>query len=387
MGAGAFFSRRRRGSFLDGEPKTKVANLSKRVLVLMTVGSCLAAGVPTSVAAPAAGCLGAPATIVGSAGKDRIVGTKKADVIAGLGGNDTIFGKGGNDTICGGDGNDNLLGELGNDTVSGDAGKDVANFKTSKTPVTADLAAGGATGEGTDSLQGLESITGSNQSDTLRGDGSDNALTGLSGDDTLDGGAGNDVQKSGPGNDRIDGGDGTDSHYGGPGDDRMDGGPGSDAAAFKFSSAPVDANLATGTASGEGADQFVNMDILVGSAYADTLSGSDLGDAFYPLGGDDVVRGMGGQDQVIYAQSPAGVTVDLGAASASGGEGNDRLESIEIAVGSRYNDALTGDGGSNALHGLDGDDVLDGADGTDFLNGGNGNDSCINGEQLNGCDP
>jgi len=74
---------------------------------------------------PGAKCGGAPATVTGTAGKDKLKGTRKRDVIAGLGGNDVIKGLKGNDLICGGAGNDKLIGGPGKDTLRGDAGKDV----------------------------------------------------------------------------------------------------------------------------------------------------------------------------------------------------------------------------------------------------------------------
>jgi uncharacterized protein (DUF1501 family) len=69
-------------------------------------------------------CDGQRATIVGTAGADRLRGTKGRDVIAGLGGNDVIIGGGGADTICGGDGNDTLRGGAGGDRLFGDRGND-----------------------------------------------------------------------------------------------------------------------------------------------------------------------------------------------------------------------------------------------------------------------
>ena len=337
------------------------------------------------MASAAATCLGQKATIVGTSGKDRLVGTKKADVIVGRGGKDTIFGKGGRDLICGDAGNDQLLGEGGNDQVYGGADKDTASFKTASSGVVADLGTGVATGAGTDSLYELENLTGSDHGDRLLGDDSKNSLNGLDGDDFIEGNDGDDVQKSGAGNDQISGGLGTDSHYGGPGDDVMDGGEGVDAVAFKFSDTPVDVSMSTQTATGEGSDEFVNMEIAVGSAYADTLTGGDANDVFYPLGGDDVVKGMGGIDQVIYSQSPAAVTVDLGLGTSSGGEDNDDLKTIEVVVGSAFNDTITGDNSANTIFGIGGDDVLDGSDGTDYIYGGAGTDSCV-GETVEECE-
>jgi Ca2+-binding RTX toxin-like protein len=72
-------------------------------------------------------CNGVPATIVGTAGADRLAGTKKRDVIVGNGGDDQIIGQKGNDLLCGGDGNDTLIGGKGNDQLLGDGGTDTCN--------------------------------------------------------------------------------------------------------------------------------------------------------------------------------------------------------------------------------------------------------------------
>jgi Ca2+-binding RTX toxin-like protein len=78
--------------------------------------------------------------------------------------------------------------------------------------VTVDLAAGTATGEGTDTLTGIENVFGSgNFGDTLTGDTQDNALFGSGGDDSVSGGDGNDDLDGGNGTDALDGGIGTDT--------------------------------------------------------------------------------------------------------------------------------------------------------------------------------
>ncbi len=143
-------------------------------------------------------CLGMRATIVGTAGADVLRGTAGDDVIAGLGGNDVLKGLGGDDDICGGPGNDRLVGGPGsfdrlsggpgNDTLLGGAGSDFllggsgndvlnggdsyddASFEHSPNAVTADMTAGTATGEGSDTLIGVENLTGSPHDDVLVGD-------------------------------------------------------------------------------------------------------------------------------------------------------------------------------------------------------------------------
>lgn len=71
-----------------------------------------------------ASCGGRRASIVGTAGRDRLTGTPGADVISGLGGDDVISGLGGADLICGGAGADVLAGGPGADRLLGGPGRD-----------------------------------------------------------------------------------------------------------------------------------------------------------------------------------------------------------------------------------------------------------------------
>ena len=68
-------------------------------------------------------------------------------------------------------------------------------------------------GDGTDTITGIENLTGSAFNDTLTGDGLDNILTGGAGNDALAGGAGNDTYLLGlaDGTDTITEGGGTDT--------------------------------------------------------------------------------------------------------------------------------------------------------------------------------
>lgn len=101
--------------------------MSTRILIpALSIAAATAAALTISSggAAPAPTCAGKTATILGTAGPDRIVGTRGDDVIVGLDGNDRIQGGGGHDVICGGDGNDVLNGGAGADELHGSRGND-----------------------------------------------------------------------------------------------------------------------------------------------------------------------------------------------------------------------------------------------------------------------
>ena len=112
-------------------------------------------------------------------------------------------------------------------------------------------------------------------------------------------------------------------------------------------------------------------DALVGAAGDDTLTGG--------ASGDDLDGGAG-SDTASYAASPSGVTINLTAATASGGDAaGDILVDIENLEGSLFADTLTGDANANTLVGLAGADTLSGLGGDDRLDGGTGADSLTGG--------
>src|SRR6266540_557779 len=302
-------------------------------------------------------CFGKRATIVGTARADVLKGTSRPDVIAGLAGNDVIKGLGGNDRICGGKGNDTLLGAGGEDLLLGDEGSDklsgaggfrdilvggpgddtlnggagigdLASFFAAAGPMTVNLTAGTATGDGSDTLTGVEDIQGSGFDDVLTGNAGANGLFGDAGNDTLSGG------------------DGDDGLWGRGDDDALDGGSGEDFVAFNFSQFGVTANLTTGTATGEGSDTLANIENIQGTKHDDTLTGDAGPNVFLPLVGNDGIDGSGGTDTVSYEVSPSAVTANLSTGTATG-EGTDTLTAIENLNGSPLNDNLTGDAGPN----------------------------------------
>ncbi len=160
-------------------------------------------------------------TITGTSGNDVLEGTSGSDVICGLGGNDTLNGFGGDDTLKGGDGADTLLGGSGNDALDGGLGTDAASYSGSAAAITASLIANTATGEGADTLAGVENLTGSSKDDVLTGSSGANTLWGSGGTDNLSGSGGNDMLWGGLGNDSLVGGSGADELFGEDGNDSL----------------------------------------------------------------------------------------------------------------------------------------------------------------------
>lgn len=220
-------------------------------------------------------CHGVAVTIAGTDGDDRIVGTPGRDVVAAGPGDDVVHGHGGDDLVCGGAGSDRLVGGDGDDELDGGADKrevvdteaydwigdalaggpgddvlgagpvspegprDTVTWAASATGVEVDLAAGTATGEGTDSLVGPWHVAeGSRHDDVLAGSGGAEELVGLAGADRLEGRGGDDMlvgfhQRGGEGSERdgdvLLGGDGRDYLDGDVGPDLLRGGDGPDA--------------------------------------------------------------------------------------------------------------------------------------------------------------
>ena len=169
---------------------------------------------------------------------------------------------------------------------------------------------------------------------------------------------------------------------------------------YSTSSAGVTIDLAAGTATGGTAtgDTLTGIDNIEGSNQADTLTGNSNKNKLFGLDGADVIAGGDGNDLIeggagsdnldgggdrdvlSYANSAAGVTINLSNNTASGGDAQgDTIANFENVVGSNQNDTLTGDSQSNYLFGLAGDDILNGEDGRDVLVGGDGNDTLSGG--------
>ena len=123
----------------------------------------------------------------------------------------------------------------------------------------------------------------------------------------------------------------------------------------------------------ENATGGLGDDVLLGNSANNVLIGNAGDDLLMGRAGNDTLSGGGGSDTASYADAARGVTINLANGTARGGDGNDTLISIENAVGSAFNDTLTGNSAANVLNGGGGNDRLEGAAGLDtyvFANAG-----------------
>lgn len=407
------------------------------------------------------------ATVNGTLGDDTLGGTPGNDDIHGFDGNDGLFGLGGDDLLDGGNGHDFMRGREGNDQLFGGAdddyldggigddlldggsGIDRAAYAVSATGgVTVDLNIVGVaqnTGQGMDTLIGIEHLSGTIFNDTLTGDGGDNWLwggsdgSGVTGDDTIFGMGGNDLIWVGTGDHTLDGGTGNDTLglFGNETDITaagvtvslaLQGGVQDTEQGLMFLTGfeNVSGSIRDDSITGDGDANIllgdIGSDILVGGAGNDTLYGDgrtsvdthDTGgsgpivtyadasllpfagaagnDLLEGGDGDDTLNGGGGADTASYANQAGAVFVNMLAGLADDGTGGtDTLISIENVTGSAFEDSLLGDNLANVLAGLaghdllrgrDGNDTLKGGDGDDFLNGGIGDDILDGGNGL-----
>jgi Ca2+-binding RTX toxin-like protein len=208
-------------------------------------------------------------------------------------------------------------------------------------------------------------------------------LSGGSGNDTLDGGEAGDLIEGVNGDDVLRGHGGNDRlipDFLVNGDDTIDGGGGTDWFELPFNvSNPLTLDLSkttpqetgygmdtiSGTENARGTDAG---DTLIGDASPNELQGGGGNDMVEGRGGNDVLDGSVGTDTISYANASAGVAVNLGAGTASGGDGTDTLTGFENLVGSPFADTLTGSAAANAITAGAGADVVQALGGADLVN-------------------
>jgi hypothetical protein len=317
----------------------------------LIVASLMTASLMMGAPAAKAGvtCFGKPPTIQGTSGSDTINGTSKRDVIIGYGGRDLIRARGGNDVVCGAGGNDTILGGTGKDLLSGDGGADVV-----KGGGGFDQVFGGAGNDGVYGNASFDYVFGQGGMDDLFGGGAQDVLFGGTSTDLLDGGpspfdvasylfsengvSGNLTtgQVMGEGVDTLvsieglEGSSKADDFFGSPQDDffwdtksgdMYNGAAGFDLVSFYSSTNPVDANLTTGEATGQGADGLLSIEALAGSSGGDSLVGDGIHNHLFGLGGNDSIDALGDDD---YLHGGKGLNDD-----GDGGDGTDGCVAIE----------------------------------------------------------
>src|SRR5262249_22070445 len=185
----------------------------------------------------------------------------------------------------------------------------------------------------------------------------------------------------------------------------------------------VTVGFASPLGSNDGAgDVLLNIQGIVGSAFADKLGGTNAAEDLQGGAGDDLLQGRGGDDtldggdgvdQAVYSGPRGNYFVSFDATTGTylvddlrqgSPDGTDHVRNVEtfvfadgaISVGSVLDgnpgpiigddgdntltgtpiaDVISGLGGNDTLSGLAGEDVLDGGPGDDVLDGGMGSDT------------
>ena len=227
-----------------------------------------------------------------------------------------------------------------------------------------------------DGGSGNDTITGSNEDDSLLGGAGADVVLSRGGDDTVHGGSGNDSLDGGAGEDELWGGGGHDVLEGRDGRDELDGGDGNDLLIGHSGDDTLDGSAGNDTLNGSSGNDRLNgdagRDTLLGGGGDDTLNGGTDDDFLVGNAGDDVILAGHGNDRASGGS---------GADSILGDDGHDTLD------GGSGNDLLAGGDGSDRLNSRTGDDTLLGGDGEDTLLGGNGRDLLLGGDNddfLNG---
>jgi Ca2+-binding RTX toxin-like protein len=323
------------------------------------------------------------ANVIGSAYGDRLFGDGLSNRLEGGAGDDTLSGGGGADYLDGGEGTDVVTyagatagvivdltrttlgtGEPGNagagdvivnvERVVGSGFADTFLAKVGGSVVAFD---GGSDGVGSaDATKNTVSFAANT--------GSTGVVVALTQDttytfvniDNLVGTAGNDQLTGNDQANLLQGGAGNDTLIATAGNDTLDGGAGVDVADFQALGTALGVGL-TATVAGPGESvasigantiTLRQIESLIATDFADTITGSAANDVIVGMGGNDSLMGMAGNDTLV------------------GGDGDDTLD------GGEGDDSLLGGAGTDSLFGGAGNDILVGGAGADRLDGGSG---------------
>ena len=213
------------------------------------------------------------ASVVAFAGT-AIIGDAVVNKLKGTSGHDNMFGLAGNDTLTAGNGNDKLDGGSGKDLMIGGNGNDIYTVRDGTDVVR-------ETGSG-----GIDTVLSMVSSHTLAAF-VENGKIMVTGTANLTGNDLNNTLFAGLGNNTLNGGAGTDTvSY----------------AAGVTGSIGVTVSLASAGAQvtgGSRTDTLISIENLVGSAFADNLTGNDNSNTLIGGAGNDTLTGGAGVDLLI----------------------------------------------------------------------------------------
>lgn len=387
------------------------------------------------------------APVVGTPGDDVIVGSEGRDTIDGGLGDDVICALGGADELTGGAGNDRLFGGLdseyvpdeleyigdlvvpgpGDDYIDLGADQDSrgaicscdatypywdqVSFAGAPGPMSVDLSAGTATGEGTDVIvvpgPGLSAgIVGSPYDDVLLGSSAKDLIFAGDGSDVVKGREGKDrivLDDVAAGDDRVDGGLGNDSLHGNAGSDQIDGGEGDDwlrggAQSTLTGGAGQDRLWGTSGSTLSGGAEYDEFQLELTSRTRSSVDGGSGSNKLWltlpksvfapglhlkldvPRKRFSINRG-----KILDLRGVEFFVIDapLGRLTFLGSLADEWMLPFHR---SRLRVRAFGRGGRDVLQGGRFADLLDGGPGRDRLYGRNSRDRCLNGEEFGSCE-
>jgi Ca2+-binding RTX toxin-like protein len=326
---------------------------------------------------------------------DDLVGTPFDDTLHGAAGNDRLTGAGGNDALDGGAGADTMIGGTGDDNYFVDNTGDVVTENANEGNDTVYATANTTLSANVENLvlQGSADISGF-------GNALANVINGNGGANSLVGGGGNDSLFGNAGNDGLDGGAGADTTLGGTGDDTYE------------VDDPGDVVIENANEGTDRVDSYVSWtlgpnieNLVLYNATNINGTGNELANRIDANLGDNVVSGLGGNDQIFGYAGNDTLDGGTGADTMTGGTGNDAYymdnagdvvtenanegtdtvyasinyvlpANVEVLVLQGVADLQGyGNGAANTLVGNTGNNLLDGGAGADGMLGGAGNDT------------
>ncbi|MDY0328392.1 MAG: hypothetical protein RBR07_09105, partial [Arcobacteraceae bacterium] len=308
--------------------------------------------------------------VIGGDGDDTITGSSLVNTLQGGVGADTFVMKGSaNDTIYGG--LSSSVDTNTQDTVDYSGYGNELFVNLTNNTATVDVNDDGFDGsDKIDSINGIENVIGTSQSDTIYSGSGVNTIFSGGGADSIYAGSGKDVIYGQAGDDivymNVDGN--TTSNH-------IDGGEGTDTVVYTGLSSGIVVNLQDGTTvdvtvGGSVDHNITSVENITGTAQKDIITGSETRNVFVGMDGDDTITGIAGNN-IIYGGAMERNSVSTDADLLIGGTGDDTI------YGAAGADDLRGGLGDDTIYGGFGNDIIKSGIGEDLLYGEAGDDSFV----------